>query len=412
MAAAPVNQQKQRADPAAIAAATDYAIQVAGHYVSWLSQTWGLGADTPRPLVGRRILELGPGPTLGAPALLACAGARVTVADRFLAGWDPDFHPEFLRALHDRLVDRGSDYCEPLLRMLEAADFRVVIECHAAGAEQLDRVDGVFDGVLSNAVLEHVEDLDATVRSLARKTAPGGCGFHQVDFRDHWSFDRPLEFLTENEQQFHADRDRGHCERGALWRQSDVVRAFEQGGFSVVAAPNLFASPEYVSEVRSRLQPRFAARSDEELRVISALFSVTRLQTAPMASTAPDEVFADASDGVEQIAVQIDLVADLFRRHNVGPANEGLARLSGDLRQFAQLVAMLGEGAGIDPTRLAINGVSPHAQLERLGRQLEDLVDAQSHEDWVTVADVLELDIQPMVRAWRERLLALAAPPS
>jgi hypothetical protein len=59
---------------------------------------------------------------------------------------------------------------------------------------------------------------------------------------------------------------------------------------------------------------------------------------------------------------------------------------------------------GIAVERLTIDGVPPDEQMERLGAWLESLVSAQSSQDWLTVADVLEYDIEPILRAWRTRL--------
>ena len=41
-----------------------------------------------------------------------------------------------------------------------------------------DLPDGFFHFVFTHYVLEHVADIDAVTREIARVTAPGGCGFH------------------------------------------------------------------------------------------------------------------------------------------------------------------------------------------------------------------------------------------
>lgn len=406
MATAPYNLRKQNDAPEAIATAVDYALQVAGHYVTWLTRVWDSPADPIRPLAGRRILELGPGPTLGSAVLLACAGARMSVADRFLSQWDPAFHGPFYAELLRRVLDRGPAYVEPIRRILAVGQFEPVLQCYPFGAEQITRIDGQFDGVLSNAVLEHVEDIHATALNLSAKTAPGGLGFHQVDFRDHRNFDRPLEYLTLDAPTFEALRSECHCECGARWRMSDVALAFETVGFSVRASANMFATPEYLADVRPRLHPEFADLDDTELAAISGLFSVTR-QGAPEPRTVPAEFYQEASDGVTGIARQIEALVVSFRGDRLQEANDGLVELSNELRQFAILVEVLRGPLAVAPDRLMVEGMPPDVQLSRLEGQLTEIVEAQRNHDWVTIADVLELDLLPVVRAWAPRLLEL-----
>ncbi|MGE0593357.1 MAG: methyltransferase domain-containing protein [Vicinamibacterales bacterium] len=277
MATIPWNFRKQDSSAAAIASAVTYAVQVADGYLGWMRQVPGLlaEADT-QPLAGRRLLELGPGPTLGTPVLLACAGADVAVADRFLPPWDPAFHPALFTAMREAIASRTDLRTGPLDAVLAASAFAPAVACHAVGAEQLTTVGGTFDVVVSNAVLEHIEDLGATVTNLAAVTAPGGTGLHQVDLRDHRSFDRPLEYLTLDEQAFETLRRGCACECGAQWRASDYVRAFESAGFAVTMHGNMFAAPAYLNDLRPRLRPEFAGLSEDDLTTISAFFRLTR----------------------------------------------------------------------------------------------------------------------------------------
>jgi hypothetical protein len=276
--AIPVNLKKQDNSPAAIARAVDYAVAVAEGYLShW--RVYGRGASTPsdRPLEGLRVLELGPGATLGIPVLLACAGARMAISDRYPAYWDADFHRPFFEALLRRESERGPRFTAPLRELLSADTFvPEVLESFDGGAEQLGLISARFDLVLSNAVLEHVEDLEITAANLARLTAPRGWGFHQVDFRDHRNFDRPLEYLTMPADDFATMRRESFCECGCRWRAGDVAAAFEASGFTVGTHVNLRTTPEYLAAVRPRLQPEFASLSDEELLTTSALFVMER----------------------------------------------------------------------------------------------------------------------------------------
>jgi len=46
--------------------------------------------------------------------------------------------------------------------------------------------------------------------------------------------------------------------------------------------------------------------------------------------------------------------------------------------------------------------------MEELGAALDAIVMAQESEDWLTVADVLEYDLEPAIRRWVELLTLVA----
>ena len=142
---------------------------------------------------------------------------------------------------------------------------------------------------------------------------------------------------------------------------------------------------------------------------------LTTVQRVEVETATPDALLrqslAEAAEGIGQIADDVARVSALFRGNDLTAANQGLARLSGDLHTFAALVTTLRGPLGIAVERLTIDGVSPDEQIERLGAWLESLIAAQSSEDWLTVADILEYDIEPILRAWRTRLETLTHEP-
>jgi hypothetical protein len=283
MPPAPVNHRKQTNTPEAIAQAADYAITILdGYSMWWRYQGPPHDVTCEYPFKGMRLLEIGPGATLGGAVLLSCTGATVSVADRFLAAWDPDFHGPFYAELLRKVESRGAAFSAPIRRLIEARGFTPdVITCHAIAAEELWRIGERFDIVFSNAVIEHVESLEATTQSLAAVTRVGGHGFHQIDLRDHRDFDRPLEFLTLPPDGFVSLRDMEHCEIGGPWRLPDVKAAFEAAGFLVThSGSNLSATPEYLADVRPRLHSRYRHYTEAELAALSALFVMSRAASA------------------------------------------------------------------------------------------------------------------------------------
>jgi SAM-dependent methyltransferase len=276
--ASPINLTKPDNSPAAIAKAADYAVSVAAGFDMWWQGNGPAAIKTaPHPFAGVRVLEVGPGQTLGSAVLLACGGAVVAVADRFPSPWDADFHVPFFRALRERVASRGTAYTAPIDRLLAAGRFvSDVVRVHAFAAEELWKIGDRFDVVLSNAVLEHVQDIDLTAANLAAVTKPGGYGLHQVDFRDHRDFSRPLEYLTVSREAYAAIRAQTFCEGGCQWRLSTIAAAFEKAGFTQSASPNMYADASYLADLRLRLHPDFAGISDEDFSAISAFYLAQR----------------------------------------------------------------------------------------------------------------------------------------
>ncbi|MEL6212941.1 MAG: hypothetical protein AAFQ96_05080, partial [Pseudomonadota bacterium] len=82
--------------PAAIASAVDYAVANGRAYAERLN-TLGI------KIADAKVLEIGPGPAFGSMAYLRSRGADVSVADRWLAPWNADYHNLFYAALAERL---------------------------------------------------------------------------------------------------------------------------------------------------------------------------------------------------------------------------------------------------------------------------------------------------------------------
>ncbi len=128
-----------------------------------------------------------------------------------------------------------------------------------------------------------------------------------------------------------------------------------------------------------------------------------------MATDVLRQFFAEASGAMDQLSVQVHALAERFRRHEMGDAHSGLAAVTNELRQFVLMVDVLCGPLAIDPERLRVGGRSLDEQMTTLARHLEALIDAQGHEDWLTVADILELDLDPLLTGWGPRLRELGA---
>ena len=270
-----VNWKERDTSDDAIESDLAHAVEVGLFYLDHLP-------DGPSSLKGKTVLEVGPGVNYGTAMILACHGARVTVVDRFLPTWDDFYHPRFYSRLRDWIGANlpGADV-SPLDNLLAHGwHCPEVIGSQPAALEDLSSLpEAGMDAVLSNAVFEHLFDPKAAAKSLAHASRPGALGLHQVDFRDHRSFERPLEFLLMSDSDFDREFDERHGECGNRWRPSEMAALFEKVGFRVIEfKPTIFAEDDYVEELVPRLraaeQSRYRDSDIDQLRVVSGLFTL------------------------------------------------------------------------------------------------------------------------------------------
>jgi SAM-dependent methyltransferase len=162
------------------------------------------GGLNPAALRGRRVLEIGPGETIGvALRFIAGGAAHVTLVDKFVPLQTSEFHRELYRSLSRQFSDAAR------LDISDAIDLHDGMRLNPQRLSyQYKSIDGVaaelapasIDVIVSNAVLEEIYDLDATLAALDRVLRPGGRQVHVIDLRDYGMFSKygfhPLEFLT------------------------------------------------------------------------------------------------------------------------------------------------------------------------------------------------------------------------
>lgn len=153
-------------------------------------------------LVDRQVLVIGVGSTLGFALLLLSLGARrVVCIDPFLRNTDRQAEERFAQHLLDsipwptararaaahiqraRTSDCGREF------LIDGRDLRfhqVALELEGGPLDQ----EAPFDLILSNAVLEHLSDVDLAMRRFRRLLRPTGGMAHAFGFMNHTLFDR------------------------------------------------------------------------------------------------------------------------------------------------------------------------------------------------------------------------------
>jgi len=138
--------------------------------------------------------------------------------------------------------------------------------------ESLSLPDETADVVISNAFLEHVEDLETVARQLFRITRPGGLGIHGIDGKDHRVYSdssvSPLAFLELAESKPIVEG----CNR---IRPFAMHVPFVQAGFELVEK-EIFERIEVTDQIRERFVDPFRTMPQEELEVLSGMIVIRK----------------------------------------------------------------------------------------------------------------------------------------
>ncbi len=219
---------------------------------------------------GLNILEIGPGIDFGAQLILASMGANVFLSDKFLTPFDPDYHIPLYQAIADKWQGPKSE----LVTAIYGGHSATKLNLLPWPAEYLASLEsGTIDFVYSNAVLEHVSDFSAVASELSRITKENGFGAHQIDWRDHRDFSRPLEHLTMGEAEFLKAAEAVSFEFGNRLRSIEFSAVFENSGFELIEREvNWVIEDDYFQNVLPRIRSslnRYQNWPERDLRRIS-----------------------------------------------------------------------------------------------------------------------------------------------
>lgn len=219
-------------------------------------------------LAGKVLMEYGPGDLPGVAALMVSSGAeKVFCVDRFPLV---------------NLSDKNSRVMGDLVAATAGASRDRLLSCLCSRGSSLsgfdpERIDylvkpnglsqlrEVVDLVISRAVLEHVNDLEASFEDMVAAMRPGALAIHLVDLRSHGLHrSNPLDFLEWSPALWHWM----YSEKGVpnRWRVDKYRAIVERLPVDLISLePTHFAPREAVAAVRPHLATDFRDVSDADL---------------------------------------------------------------------------------------------------------------------------------------------------
>ncbi len=147
-------------------------------------------------LTEKSILEYGPGDTLGVALLMYAFGAKkIKCVDRFPLSGNSTQTLEIYKALLNLLdYDTRTRANGAFLKEgVPESGFRPDLISYSVTENGLSGDQEKYDLVISRAVLEHVNNLDGSIRDIRDSLKPGGISIHLVDLKSH-GLDRYLDF--------------------------------------------------------------------------------------------------------------------------------------------------------------------------------------------------------------------------
>ena len=137
-------------------------------------------------------------------------------------------------------------------------------------------------------------------------------------------------------------------------------------------------------------------------------WAVVEVDVATPASLVTESL-QEALDGLASLRQYAVTVADRFRGTDLGSANRGLGELSQGLQTLVGLIEALGGAIGVGLDTFQWEGRPRSGLLQEIAQPLTPLAEAQLAGDWVTVADILEFDLEPALAQCEPFFRALAA---
>jgi SAM-dependent methyltransferase len=229
---------------------------------------------------GLDVLELGPGPDLGTGMILLSRGARSYLAidaHRLVTRTPAQRHRE-LAALIEQEEDLEHATIAPreaLEAFLDGTGAALSYR-HLPGFDLSTLADDSVDLVVSHSVFEHVDDVPATIRELARITRGGGHFVAEIDLQTHTRWIRDADPLNIYRYQRHVYRALSFSGSPNRVRPDEYLDAFESTGWGNPRIyPRRVLDPSYVDGVEPSLCPVF--RGDpEQLGWLSIVLCATR----------------------------------------------------------------------------------------------------------------------------------------
>ena len=219
-------------------------------------------------LKDKKILEYGPGDTLGVALLMYAYGAEsVECIDRFPLSTDSkkssEIYLELINRLEKKYLERASSAF--IEKGNPSSGFKPELISYSVQSNGLSGAVQEYDLILSRAVLEHVNNLEGTILDIEQALKKGGISIHQVDLKSH-GLDRYRDFDFLSWPQYLYKLMYSHKGFPNRWRVNKYLQLVEKSELklvSITATGKL--ETKCINAIKDKLTSQFRSISTEEL---------------------------------------------------------------------------------------------------------------------------------------------------
>lgn len=235
----------------------------------------------------KHVLELCPGPDLGTGFVILALGAQsYTAIDKYklISRTSKSFYKALFRQLKDYSAYEKAKKALYQFQKQGFCDFFSYIyePCFSLNNLALRK----YDVLVSQAVLEHLDDVSNTFDILKLKLSTNAIMAHEVDLGTHTRLIRkadPFNLLRYSDTVYKLLKFSGSPNR---LRMSDFKKILNKLGFKKVETkPLVIVADEYLRKVRPSLSKRFRSYSFKELKVTSFHLLATKVENASYGSS-------------------------------------------------------------------------------------------------------------------------------
>ncbi len=231
------------------------------------------------PFGNKHVLELGPGPDLGTGFVILALGAQsYTAIDKYeLVSKTPE---NFYKVLFEQLKGYPTyKRAQTALGQFQKQGLSDYFSYTCKSSFSLEFSFRKFDVLVSQAVLEHLDDVRKIFDTLRPALGTNAIMGHEVDLGTHTRWLRvldPLNLLRYSDTTYKLLKFSGSPNRLRMCDYQDIL---DQLGFEKVKTrPLIVLSGDYVKEVKPSLYKTFRSYSNKELEVKSFYLLATKVE--------------------------------------------------------------------------------------------------------------------------------------
>lgn len=143
-------------------------------------------------------------------------------------------------------------------------------------------------------------------------------------------------------------------------------------------------------------------------RIDNRLVQIDQFQRLEVQSTSASEMASETLNSLEEFGKsllnELSKTADEFRMGDEDLSNQIFLRCLDGLQILIRMTFSTANLLEVDLKEIQAGPISISSSVDKINRLLDELIEAQTQNDTILLADLLEYELQPMVEDWMKGL--------